>query len=148
MLSSALGTRIFICTSDIDMRQSFDALSGIVGSAMNLDPQSGYLFVFRNKRGDRIKVLYWDNDGFAMWYKMLPKGTFEFPDLENFSSAGVEIEASTLRMILDGIDLSSIRRRQRFRRPSTPHMVHDTTLQDSCSETRYASKSGKTTKRY
>ncbi len=107
--------RIFLCTQDTDMRKSFDSLRGIIRSAMHLDPLSGYLFVFKNKRGDRIKVVYWDSDGFAMWYKVLQKGTFQFPDLQNFSSAGLEINASTLGLILDGIDLSSIRRRQRYR---------------------------------
>lgn len=86
---------------------------------MHLDPLSGCLFIFKNKRGDRIKCMYWDGDGFALWYKVLQKGTFQFPNLENFSSAGLEIDASTLRMILDGIDLSSIRRRQRYRLDAT-----------------------------
>ncbi len=107
--------RIFICTQDIDMRKSFNSLNGIIRSAMHLDPLSGYLFIFRNKRGDRIKCVYFDNDGFGMFYKMLLRGTFQFPDLRNFSSAGVEIDPATLRAILDGIDLSSIRRRERFR---------------------------------
>ncbi len=108
-------TRIFLCTDDTDMRKSFNALRGVIRRAMHLDPMSGYLFVFKNKRADRIKVIYWDFDGFAMWYKLLEKGTFQFPNLQNFSSAGVEIDPSTLHMILDGIDLSSIRRRQRYR---------------------------------
>ena len=107
--------RIFLCTQDTDMRKSFDSLRGIIRSAMHLDPLSGYLFVFKNKRGDRIKVVYWDSDGFAMWYKVLQKGTFQFPDLQNFSSAELEFDSSTLGMILGGIDLSSIRRRQRYR---------------------------------
>ena len=107
--------RIFLCTQDTDMRKSFDSLRGIIRSAMHLDPLTGYLFVFKNKRGDRIKVVYWDSDGFAMWYKVLQKGTFQFPDLQNFSSAGLEIDTSTLGLILNGIDLSSIRRRQRYR---------------------------------
>lgn len=97
------------------MRKSFDALSGIIRSAMHLDPLSDCIFVFKNKRGDRIKVLYWDSDGFAMWYKVLQKGTFQFPDLQNFTSAGIEIDSSTLGLILNGIDLGSIRRRQRYR---------------------------------
>jgi len=112
---NAGNTRIFLCTSDTDMRKSFNSLSGIIRRTMNLDPLSGYLFVFKNMRADRIKVVYWDNDGMAMWYKALQKGTFRFPDLRNFSSAGLEIDASTLRLILDGIDLGTIRRQQRYR---------------------------------
>ena len=122
----ATSTRIFLCTLDTDMRKSFDSLRGIIRSAMHLDPLSGSLFVFKNKRSDRIKCVYWDETGFAMWYKVLQRGTFQFPSLEKYSSAGVEIDASTMRLILDGIDLSSIRRRPRFRplspteRPRTP----------------------------
>jgi transposase len=118
-------TRIFLCTADTDMRKSFDSLRGIIRSAMHLDPLSGYLFVFKNKRGDRIKVMYWNEDGFALWYKVLQRGTFQFPDLQNFSSAGVEIDAVTLRMILDGIDLSSICRRPRYRLRETPDTSHE-----------------------
>jgi transposase len=117
MIAGPGSTRIFLCTQDTDMRKSFDSLRGIIRSAMHLDPLSGGLFLFKNKRGDRIKAVYWDGDGFAMWYKVLQRGTFQFPDLQNFSSAGLEIDASTMRMILDGIDLSSIRRRDRFRPP-------------------------------
>lgn len=116
MIGNGAQARIFLCTQDTDMRKSFDSLRGIIRSAMHLDPLSGYLFVFKNKRGDRIKAVYWDADGFAMWYKVLQKGTFQFPDLANFTSAGLEIDPSTLRMILDGIDLGSIRRKQRYRR--------------------------------
>jgi transposase len=120
-------SRIFLCTSDTDMRKSFDSLRGIIQRAMHLDPLSGYLFVFKNKRSDRIKAVYWDSDGFAMWYKVLQKGTFKFPDLQNLSSAGLEIDTSTLQMILNGIDLGSIRRQHRFKlnRPSTSSGISD-----------------------
>jgi transposase len=84
---------------------------------MHLNPLSGYLFVFKNKRADRIKCVFWDNSGYAMFYKVLQKGTFQFPDLEHVSSAGLEIEPATLHLILDGIDLSSVRHRQRYRLP-------------------------------
>src|SRR5271154_2526592 len=82
---------------------------------MMLDPLTGHLFVFRNQRGDRLKVLYCDGDGLAIWYKQLQRGTFRFPDLSNYSSAGLEIDHSTLRLILDGIDLSTIRRQHRLK---------------------------------
>ena len=118
--------RIFICTQDTDMRKSFDSLRGIIRGSMHLDPLSGSLFIFRNKRGDRIKCVYWDENGFAMWYKVLQRGTFQFPDLRKYDSAGLEIDASTMRMILDGIDLSSIRRRPRFRPvPRPPEKPRD-----------------------
>ena len=117
MIGGTSSTRIFLCTQDTDMRKSFTSLCGIIRSAMHLDPLSDGLFLFKNKRGDRIKAVYWDSDGYAMWYKVLQRGTFQFPDLQNFSSAGLEIDTSTLRMILDGIDLGSIRRRDRYRVP-------------------------------
>jgi transposase len=115
MLGNPLNARIFLCTQDTDMRKSFDSLCGLIRRSMHLDPLSGSLFIFKNKRGDRIKCMYWDEDGFAMWYKVLQRGTFQFPNLEHHSSAGLEIDASTVRMILDGIDLGTIRRRPRFR---------------------------------
>lgn len=108
------------------MRKSFDSLRGIIRGAMHLDPLTGALFVFKNKRGDRIKCVYWDSDGMAMWYKVLQKGAFQFPDLQKYASAGLEIDASTLRLILDGIDLGSIRRRPRFRPvPRPPEKTPD-----------------------
>jgi transposase len=119
MINSLGLVRIFLCTQDINMCKSFNSLRGVISGSMHLDSLSGHLFIFKNKRGDRIKAVYWDGDGFAMWYKVLQKGTFQFPDLQNFSSAGIEIDQSTLRMILDGIDLSSIRRQQRFNRTPT-----------------------------
>jgi transposase len=100
------------------MRMSFSSLCGIIRSAMHLDPLSGYLFVFKNKRGDRLKAIFWDSDGYAMFYKVLQKGTFQFPNLEHIASAGLEIDSSTLRLILDGVDLSTIRRHPRYRLPS------------------------------
>jgi transposase len=118
LIGATSQTRIFLCTQDTDMRKSFDKLRGIIRGAMHLDPLSGYLFVFKNKRGDRIKCVFWDTDGFAMFYKVLQKGTFQFPDLQHFSAAGIEIDASTLALILQGIDLASIRRRNRYRTPA------------------------------
>lgn len=106
------------------MRKSFDALRGVIRSAMHLDPLSGYLFIFKNKRGDRIKCMYWDETGFAMWYKVLQRGTFQFPDLQKYTSAGLEIDAATMRLILDGVDLGSIRKRPRFRTPPQRDQFH------------------------
>lgn len=109
-------TRIFVCLEDTDMRKSFSSLCGTIRRSMHLDPTAGFLFVFKNKKADRIKIIYWDTDGWAMFYKLLARGTFRFPDLQNYSSAGLEIDATTLSMILDGVDLSTIRRQHRFRK--------------------------------
>src|SRR5438270_583291 len=78
------------------------------------DPMTGHLFVFRSRRGDRLKVLWWDRDGYALWYKRLERGGFHFPACEGES---VEVKAADLAMILEGIDLASVRRRPRYSRP-------------------------------
>jgi transposase len=82
---------------------------------MGAAPLSGHLFVFRNKAADRLKVLYWDRDGLAIWYKRLELGTFRFPAARD--SRSVEIRAADLAMLLDGVDLNSVRRRKRYQRP-------------------------------
>jgi transposase len=114
LIGNLHNTRMFLCTENTDMRRSFDSLCGIVRRTMSLDPLSGYLFIFKNRRANRIKILYWDADGLAMWYKALQRGTFQFPDLKHQSCAGLEIDGITLRLILDGIDLTKIRKRPRY----------------------------------
>jgi len=79
MLSLPLPVRIFLCTRHADLRKSFDGLAQLVREFLGGDPLSGHLFVFRNKRGDRLKLLYWDNDGYAIWYKRLEEGSFVLP---------------------------------------------------------------------
>ncbi len=113
MLSWPPTVRIFLCSEPTDMRKGFDSLAHLVESSLTLDPLSGHLFVFRSRRGDRIKVLYWDKDGYALWYKRLEKGSFRFPTV---SAEGVEVKAADLMMILDGVDLGSVRRQRRYER--------------------------------
>lgn len=108
-------TRIWLCTAPTDMRRGFDRLAEQGQSITRQDPQSGHLFLFRSRGGDRLKVLYWDQDGYAIWYKRLEEGTFKLPRLEA-QQASVELKASELAMILDGIDLASVKRGKRFRR--------------------------------
>ena len=107
---------ILLCTRHADMRKSFDGLIGLVREHLEADPLSGQLFVFRNKRGDRIKLLYWDEDGFVIWYKRLEQGTFRLPAATG-DTCGVAIRAADLTMLLDGVDLSSVKRTKRYRRP-------------------------------
>jgi len=114
MLSLPAAVRIWLATRATDLRKSFDSLAELVRQQLEGDPLSGQLFVFRNKRADRVKLLYWDEDGFVIVYKRLEAGTFRFPDTQG---AGVEIRAADLQMLLDGIDLDSVKRRQRYRRP-------------------------------
>jgi transposase len=117
MLSLSPTLRIFLCTEDADLRKSFDGLAQMVREFLGGDPLSGHLFVFRNKRRDRIKLLYWDGDGLAIWYKRLEQGTFRFPAPAG-DGQGVEIRAADLAMILDGVDLASVKRQPRYRRPT------------------------------
>jgi transposase len=114
MLSLALPGRIFLYTPPADMRRSFDGLAALVREQMGADPLCGHLFVFRNRRGDRLKLLYWDQDGLAVWAKRLEEGVFQFPAA---TATGVEITATDLALILGGIDLHSARRRPRYQRP-------------------------------
>lgn len=116
MLSLPLPVRIFLCTTHADLRKSFDGLAQMVRDFLRADPLSGHLFVFRNKRGDRIKLLYWDTDGLAIWYKRLEQGSFRFPAV-TADGQGVEIRAADLTMLLDGVDLESVKRQRRYRRP-------------------------------
>jgi len=116
MLSLPLPVRIFLCTQHADMRRSFDGLAQMVREFLGADPLSGHLFVFRSKRGDRVKLLYWDTDGLAIWYKRLEQGSFRFPAAGD--GAGVEIRSADLAMLLDGVDLGSVKRQKRHHRPA------------------------------
>jgi transposase len=113
IVSLPSSVRIWLATRATDLRQSFDSLAELVRQQLGGDPLSGQLFVFRNKRADRVKLLYWDEDGFVILYKRLEAGTFRFPAAE---PAGVEIRAADLQMLLDGVDLESVRRQRRYRR--------------------------------
>ena len=96
MLSLPLPVRIFLCTRHADLRKSFDGLAQLVREFLGADPLSGHLFVFRNKRGDRLKLLYWDSDGLAIWYKRLEEGSFALPrSLYIFSNVGMTLISIT-----------------------------------------------------
>lgn len=116
-LDQGLRVRVYLCTSTTDMRKGFDTLAVVVRDGLGCDPMSGHLFMFVGRRRDRIKILYWDRDGYALWYKRLEKGTFRMP-VAKPNAASIELKASELAMLLEGIDLRSIRRRKRFRRPA------------------------------
>lgn len=113
MLSLPPSVRVFLCLLPGDMRWSFDSLARLVESVLAEDPLSGHLFVFRNRRGDRVKILYWDRDGYALWYKRLEKGVFRFPAHDADS---LEVSAADLALVLEGIDVTRVKRQKRFRR--------------------------------
>ena len=128
MLTVAGSVRIFVCTQPADMRRSFDGLGGMAENLMQQDPLSGHLFLFRNRNRDRLKILYWDRDGLAIWYKRLESGTWQFPtdvkpvrcDEAGDAPAAVEITSEELSLLLGGIDLRSVERRRRYQRPNKP----------------------------
>ena len=114
MLSLSANVRIFLHVPPTDMRKSFEGLSGLVRSAFHADPLDGSLFLFVNRRRDRIKILYWDRDGLALWYKRLEAGTFEVIPAAEEDSPTVEIDATQLALLLGGICLASAKRRKRY----------------------------------
>ena len=116
MLSLPPGVRIFLCTQPTDMRKSFDGLMGLVTEVIDEDPFEGHLFLFVNRRRDRMKVLYWDRDGLCIWYKRLEAGTWQLPSGAD-AVTGVELDAGQFAMMLNGIDLTTVRKRCRYRRP-------------------------------
>ena len=115
MLSFGPKLRIYLHTQPTDMRKSFDGLSGLVRSVFQADPTDGSLFLFVNRRRDRIKAMWWDRDGLALFYKRLESGTFEM--LRAADDANVlEIDATQLAMLLAGVTLQSAKRRKRYAR--------------------------------
>jgi transposase len=115
MLTLPLATRVLVCREPIDMRRSFDGLEAAVRDRLAEDPLSGAWFVFWNRRRDRLKVLSFDGTGLWIWYKRLEGGRFELPGRPGDSA---EISATDLLMVLEGIELASVRRRRIWRRDS------------------------------
>ena len=118
MMHLPASVRVYLCASACDMRKSFDGLHALVTQSMQLDAFGGHLFVFANRRRDRIKILYWDRDGFAVWAKRLEEGTYAMP-FGDEQERRHEITAQELGALLSGIDLSQAKRRKRYRRKST-----------------------------
>lgn len=115
MIHLPASVRVYLCTSPCDMRRSFDGLHALVSGAMKLDAFAGHLFVFANRRKDRVKILYWDRDGFAVWAKRLEEGAYAMP-FDEGDEPQREITAQELGALLSGIDLSVAQRRKRYRR--------------------------------
>jgi transposase len=103
-----------MCLTPIDMRRSFDSLAEVVQASMSKDSFSGHLFVFRNRDESRIKILYWDGDGYAIWYKRLEKGTFKLP----VAASGFEVNAAEFMMLLQGVQVKSMKKQERYSRKS------------------------------
>lgn len=116
-LDRAQSTRIWLATEASDMRCGFDRLAERVRGVIGQDPLSGHYFVFRSRRGDRLKILGWDRDGFLLWYKRLESGVFKLPRVPE-GARSLELRGSELAMILDGIDVSKLKRVPRYTRIS------------------------------
>ena len=116
MLSLPPTVRIYLAAQPTDLRKSFDSLAAVVREGLRGDPLSGDIFVFRNKAADRIKLLVWEEDGYAIWYKRLEAGSYRFPSAPG-ELPRVEIRAADLVMLLAGIDLASVKRGKRYHRP-------------------------------
>ncbi len=113
MLSVSASTRIFFAVGATDMRKGFDGLQGLVLNVLKQDPLTGHLFLFVNRRRDRLKILYWDGDGLAIWYRRLEQGTFQLPQVSD-DQQSAEMRSDELTMLLRGIDYSNVHRRKRF----------------------------------
>jgi transposase len=118
MLNFPPAVRIWLGNQSVDMRRGFDGLAEQVRQHLQADPLSGHVFVFRNKRGDRLKLLYWDEDGFVIVYKRLEQGSFHWPVVAE-GQRSVTLRAAELAMLLDGLDWPNAKRTRRYHRPAT-----------------------------
>ena len=111
MLALTAATRIYLYRAPCDMRKSFEGLCGLIRSELGEDPLSGSLFVFLNRRRNMIKCLYWDRDGFAIWFKRLERGCFNFP---NIKTSNGRIDRLQLTLLLEGVVPKKVSRRYIF----------------------------------
>jgi transposase len=125
-LDRSATTRIWLASEPADMRCGFDRLAELAQAVTDQNPMEGgeggactHLFLFRGRSGDRLKILYWDRDGYALWYKRLEEGVFKLPRIDG-GRKSVELRASELAMLLDGIDLKSVKRVKRFSPKKVP----------------------------
>jgi transposase len=114
-LDEAQAQRIWLSAEATDMRCGFDRLAERVRAVIGEDPMTGHLFLFRSRRGDRLKILVWDRDGFVLWYKRLESGVFKLPRVAE-NQRSVELRGSELAMLLDGIDMAKLKRVARYER--------------------------------
>lgn len=117
MITLPSSVRIYLAAGAVDLRKSIDGLGAIV-SERGHDVYSGHLYVFTSRRGDRIKILTWDAGGFVLYYKRLERGRFRLPEIRA-GQVEVELEATQLAMLLDGIDVQRVQPPRRWTPPST-----------------------------
>lgn len=120
MLTLPSSVRVYLAAQPVDLRRGHDGLVAIVRSTWQLNPFDGHLFVFFGKRLDRVKILAWDRNGFVLYYKRLSQGRFRLPTIPPGSDR-VELDSTTLAMLLDGIDVKHVRRPARWAPPTSLH---------------------------
>jgi len=113
MIALPTNSGIYLYSQPADMRKGFSGLAGIVRNELGRTPNDGSLFLFINRRKDKLKALYWDRDGMAIWYKSLERGSFEM--IKRKGQASVELDAADLAMLLGGISIENAKRRKRFK---------------------------------
>ncbi len=117
MIYLPASVRVYLCLNPCDMRRSFDGLHALVRDHLELDAFAGHLYVFANKRRDRVKIMYWDRDGFAVWAKRLEEGVYAIPAQQGTCDARrCEMTTEELGALLSGIDLTTATRHRRYRR--------------------------------
>lgn len=119
MLSLPASVRVYVATTPCDMRKQFDGIAALVENQLGQDPRSGHLFVLFNKRGDMVRILFWDRSGYCLLSKRLERGVFRLPWEREDSGGYVEMEAAELALVLEGIDLRGAKRRKRWEPPAT-----------------------------
>jgi transposase len=118
--------RVYVATAPCDMRKQFDGIAQLVRHGLEQDPRSGHLFCVFNRRGDQVRILFWDRSGFCLVSKRLERGRFRLPWVGGHPRTHVEMEAAELALILEGIDLRGARRRPRWK-PGAEHVVDNAT---------------------
>jgi transposase len=118
MLSLSAHVQVFLAVEPVDLRKGFDGLRAAVESVFGRDVLDGHLFLFLNRRRDRVKLLWWDRDGLAIFYKRLERGTYELPRHEA-GTRQVALDATELALLLGGVQLSSVKHRPRYRREAS-----------------------------
>lgn len=112
MFSLHAQQKYYLYTEATDMRKGFNGLSGLVRNKLGQNPLSGTVFIFLNRRKDRMKLLVWESGGFVLYYKLLESGTFQLPQVQDQSAA---ISWHQLMLITEGVELSSVKKRKRYR---------------------------------
>ena len=122
MLALSPSATIYFCTKPTDMRKGFDGLLALIQDHLQQDPFAGGLYAFVNRRRDRLKLLAWEGDGLAIYYRRLEQGTYQFPAVED-SKPSLVLSATDLSLILSGIDLKSVKRRKRYQQAKPQEAV-------------------------